>query len=540
MLLDKKTYFIYILVVIVVFLCGCGSSKKSKTYSVRGQVIDHYGIEGVTINFSGGYESVITDEYGGWSKSGLKGKVTITPSKEGMSFDPPSLTVSAETNNIVFKLKKDYYAVSGTVQDQNGEGIEDVEISFLPIGLLAKTDSNGNWFRDGLFGDITIIPYKENYRFSPSSINIDISDASNNITFEGTYDDGIPSVPTGLSATITEDSTVNRTHAKLTWNANPEDDEIINYYVWYRPDEKNYFTLLKRVNGKTTSCIHEWVNKDKRYWYTVSAENARGNLSDRCTPISFVAGEAFPPPPAAPTWSPSPLKTGAYDEGSYSCWIELEWNEVYTRQDGSPLEDLLRYNVYTVDADGLRFFIAHVPAGNNTYRLDGLTRKAKYTFVVTAVDKWMNESDLSEERTIIAGGPIPKAPELLSVQAIENPKAKIVFSAVTENTEESGGGPATVTEYVVYRALNAPLNFIEIGRVKAQDPQPEDYSFIDTTTVRGDRYFYSVRAVNNNFNYSDYSNYMGVRVGDYTPPTTPVWVSVNTQINSDYTIDNVL
>lgn len=46
MLLDKKTYFIYILVVIVVFLCGCGSSKKSKTYSVRGQVIDRYGIEG--------------------------------------------------------------------------------------------------------------------------------------------------------------------------------------------------------------------------------------------------------------------------------------------------------------------------------------------------------------------------------------------------------------------------------------------------------------------------------------------------------------
>ncbi|NLY92303.1 MAG: hypothetical protein GX081_11955 [Firmicutes bacterium] len=318
----------------------------------------------------------------------------------------------------------------------------------------------------------------------------------------------------------------------------------VDYCVWYRPDEKENFELLKRVDGKTTSCIHEFANREKKYWYTVSAVNTRGIHSDKCTPISFIASEAIPLPPAAPTWGPSPLKTGANDGGSDSCWIELEWNEVDTRQDGTPLENLLYYKIYKVSTGDngtkVRSSVAQVAAGNNIYRLNNLTRGAKYTFVVTAVDRWGNESEQSEERTIIAGGPIPKAPELLSVQAIDEQIVKVVFSAVTENTEESGGGSATITEYVIYRALNAPLNFIEIGRIKAQYPQPESYSFTDNTTVRGDNYYYNVRAVDSDFIYSEYSNHMGIKIGDYTPPSTPTWVSIHTQINSDYSIDNIL
>lgn len=530
MLQNRATYVYLIMVGLVIFSFGCRNSRGS-SYSVSGQVISgNFAVEGVTINFSGGYESVITDENGVWFKSGLRGEVTITPFKEGMQFDPPSVTVNTETHGIRFERMKIRYEASGTVKDQNGQGIADVEISFIPLDLLAKTDTNGNWFQDGLYGNAIIIPYKKNYRFDPSEISI--SEATHNITFTGIYDDGIPSVPTGLSATLTEDSTVNITHVKLTWNANPEDD-IDDYYVWYRTDEQKNFILLKVVNGKTTSCIHQYANKEKRYWYTVSAMNTRGYQSDKCPPISFVPGELIPPPPAAPTWGDSPLKTGADDEGPYSCWIELEWNEVNTRQDGSPLEDLIYYRIYTINpTDDGRTVLRHVdnvPAGNNIYRLNGLTRGAKYTFVVAAVDKWRNESALSEERSIIAGGPIPKAPKLLSVNSIDNSNVEVIFSAVTENTEESGGGPVAIIEYVIYRSLNAPLNFIEIGRVKAQNPQPEQYSYIDSTVVRGDRYFYSIKAISTDFNYSDYSNYMDIKAGDLTPPSPPVWVSLETQ-----------
>ncbi|NLO82778.1 MAG: hypothetical protein GX094_06940, partial [Clostridiales bacterium] len=507
MLQNKATYVYLIMVGLVIFSFGCNSSKQPQPYYVSGQVLDNdSGIEGVTINFSGGHESVTTSKNGVWSKSGLTGEVTITPSKEGMSFSPPSVTVNTETHGIRFKRVETRYEASGTVKDQNGQGIADVELHFNPVGLLAKTDANGNWSRDGLFGKVTIIPNKLNYRFEPS--NIEISEVTHNITFTGIYDDGIPSVPIGLSATLTEDSTAYNIHLKLTWNANPEDD-IARYYVWYRSDEEQYFKILRIVDGKTTSYIHKDVTKDKKRWYTISAENARGYQSDKCPPISVIPAELIPilPPPAAPTWGDSPLKTGADDEGPYSCWIELEWNEVNTRRDGSPLEDLLYYSIYTINpTDYGKTVLRHVddvPAGSNTYRLNGLTRGATYTFVVKAVDKWKNESALSEERSIIAGGPVPKAPTLLSVNNIDNSNVEIVFSAVTENTAESSGGPVTIGEYVIYRSLNAPLNFIEIGRVKAQNPQPEQYSYIDSTVVRGDRYFYSIKAINTNFNYSD-------------------------------------
>lgn len=349
-----------------------------------------------------------------------------------------------------------------------------------------------------------------------------------------------PSVPTGLTAEAF--GSTNIVNIGLSWNANPEDN-VAGYYLWYRPEGQLDFILLSLVTGKNvTSYTHSFVQKGLRYWYCISAYNTYGVQSERSSPISCIAGDTMPP--AAPTWGFSPLRTGASDDGPYSCWIDVEWNEVSTNQDGTPIDDLLAYYIYTLDSnehgDVIQRFVDYVYAGNNTYRLNGLTRGAKYTFVITAIDKWGNESYPSEERSIIAGGPVPKAPELLSVQKLDNNKVEITFTAVTENTEESGGGPAAILEYAVYRALNAPIGFLEIGRVKAQDPQPEEYSYIDSTVVRGDQYFYCVKAVSISFNYSDYSNYMSIKAGDYEAPSPPEWVSLETRINEDYTIDNIL
>lgn len=343
-----------------------------------------------------------------------------------------------------------------------------------------------------------------------------------------------PSKPTGLVAEAVGSGSV--INIDLAWNANPETG-IIGYNIWYRTDNQENYVRLGSVGGNITTYTHMFARKGTKYWYCVSAYNKFRVESDRSEPVSCEAGDTMPP--AAPTWGYTPLTTGAIDDGPHSCWVALEWHEVQTDQDGTPVKDLTHYNIYTIN-EGIRRLVTSVPAGSNSYRLEGLTRKARYTFIVTAVDKWGNESDPSEERSITAGGPTPKPPVLLSVDHLDNPKVKVVFTSVHENTEESGGGPATVTEYVVYRAINAPLNFIEVGRVKALDPQPDEYTFIDSTAVRGDQYYYCVRATNASFNYSDYSNYMGIKAGDYTPPVPPTWVSVETQINSDYTIDNIL
>jgi len=64
-------------------------------YKVWGYVKDSSGngVEGVTITFSRGYGSVVTDKNGYWEKKGLSGRVKITPQKMGWAFEPQSFEV---------------------------------------------------------------------------------------------------------------------------------------------------------------------------------------------------------------------------------------------------------------------------------------------------------------------------------------------------------------------------------------------------------------------------------------------------------------
>lgn len=86
--------------VLGVMLCvsGCGlfqGSGSGTTYTVSGKVCDSegVGIADVVLSFSGGYGIAKTGSNGKWTKSGLRGTVTITPSKEGYVFVPSSRQV---------------------------------------------------------------------------------------------------------------------------------------------------------------------------------------------------------------------------------------------------------------------------------------------------------------------------------------------------------------------------------------------------------------------------------------------------------------
>jgi len=80
------------------------TTKSQPTYTVSGYVKDSSGngISGVTISFSGGYSSVTTASNGYWSKSGLTGSVSVTPSKSGWMFNPENATVKDASNNVNF------------------------------------------------------------------------------------------------------------------------------------------------------------------------------------------------------------------------------------------------------------------------------------------------------------------------------------------------------------------------------------------------------------------------------------------------------
>src|SRR6056297_13576 len=165
--------------------------ESSKTYSISGKVVDQQdnGISDVIIRFSGGFESIKTDEEGNWEKDGLEGEVTITPEKRDYTFDPESRTVSGSDKylNFVGTYADQPYDISGQVVDNQNNGIEDVVIrcsgSYSPV----TTGADGNWEKENLEGEVTVTPEKTDYSFDPASRTVSGPDSY--MDFVGTYAD---------------------------------------------------------------------------------------------------------------------------------------------------------------------------------------------------------------------------------------------------------------------------------------------------------------------------------------------------------------
>src|SRR6056297_2768408 len=137
-------------------------TESSKTYSISGKVVDQQdnGISDVIIRFSGGFESIKTDEKGNWEKDNLSGDITVTPDHNEYVFDPASRSVSGPDSyvNFVGTESSKTYSISGKVVDQQDNGISDVIIRFSGGFESIKTDEKGNWEKDNLSGDITVTP----------------------------------------------------------------------------------------------------------------------------------------------------------------------------------------------------------------------------------------------------------------------------------------------------------------------------------------------------------------------------------------------
>jgi Tol biopolymer transport system component len=109
--MEKSKRFIVLLIIALgVFVLGACSNQLDmlddivSEYTVSGRITDTNGngVENVTLNFSGDFGTATSDSQGNWSKSGLTGTVTITPSKEGLEFNPVSQEVNSASSSINF------------------------------------------------------------------------------------------------------------------------------------------------------------------------------------------------------------------------------------------------------------------------------------------------------------------------------------------------------------------------------------------------------------------------------------------------------
>jgi uncharacterized repeat protein (TIGR01451 family) len=135
------------------------TSVTAPTFSISGRATDgsNNGINSVTVTLSGSQAgSTTTDTNGNYSFAGLTsgGSYTVTPSKSGLGFTPPSQTF----NNIAANQTADFtgtpiVAISGRVTNGNNAGLSGVQVTLS--GTLTRvmlTDANGNYSFDNLVG----------------------------------------------------------------------------------------------------------------------------------------------------------------------------------------------------------------------------------------------------------------------------------------------------------------------------------------------------------------------------------------------------
>lgn len=340
----------------------------------------------------------------------------------------------------------------------------------------------------------------------------------------GSIDDVIPpSAPTGLTAAPMANGGV---HIHLTWNPNPEDD-IAQYRIYVRVDDR--WVRVWEVNHPNTSYTHQWLKLGREYEYCITAIDTHGNESDKSSPVICVAGSTLPP--AAPEWSiEDPIITGATGTGDTDCWVELNWYPVAVCSDGiTPATFLDGYAIWAADGAEGDFRVIGATQ-DTTYKVSGVRRGAYVRFAITARDKFGRESTKSTEKSIVAGGPKPEPPVLVSVETFKDGTDKIKF------TFQKSPSP-NVASYKIYRGINPYIINDEIGEVASGE---EQYVIIDSNVIRLETRYYSAIAISNTGTLSDMPTPLSVTVGDFDAPESPTIIQAYTQIGEDASINNVI
>lgn len=173
----------WILVVIMSLLVvGCIGGRGDKGYSVSGFIKDarENPVSGVALVFekNGKIDAVIaeTDNNGQWRRDGLSGTVVVTPEKPGWKFEPISRIVTDEDTKVDFiAISRDEYDGFGVVEDKEGNGIQDVKLTFWKDSNLlgrARSDEDGKWVKEALIGSVIVVPEKTGYVFEPESVTL--------------------------------------------------------------------------------------------------------------------------------------------------------------------------------------------------------------------------------------------------------------------------------------------------------------------------------------------------------------------------------
>jgi hypothetical protein len=243
------------------------------------------GVEGVTMSFTNGVSSVVTDSAGHWQVGPIAdGDYTVTPSKTGYSFAPASADFTmAGVNVIVPDITGDSNIASGLIKDGGDVGIAGVTVSFTNGLSSVVTDATGHWQRDAIpDGTYTATPAKAGYTFAPTSRDFTI--AANDQTvgdFVGTGSASID-ILTVTTDKTTHCSDASETASQLNVTTDPTPADT---YTWSGQGDFSSTTIANptwKPNGST-----------KLGKVTLTVTVTLGGANDSATIDLYVTGESI-------------------------------------------------------------------------------------------------------------------------------------------------------------------------------------------------------------------------------------------------------
>ncbi|MCK9603543.1 MAG: carboxypeptidase regulatory-like domain-containing protein [Candidatus Omnitrophica bacterium] len=313
-----------------------GITFTGVTFSITGSVKTVHGIpvSDVTIDIAGPstHTTTQTNGFGVYKKMDLRyGVYTITPSKTGYTFDPPSraITISAgNATDINFTMRTG--TISGILKKSNGLPVAGATVTFSGVPTTANTDHRG-WYMmtDLLNGNYTVTPSDtQGYLFSPAVQNVTINNAANlaevnfavnvgavsgtAMNMSGTALPGVNVEISGVGSILTDaqgnfrkeglaDGTYTITASKAGYNFNPQTIVIANGNRLERVNfveqinstpVRSYLDSLRSTVAAGYQARIEPAQTEGRFWITISAATpVQGRLESARYQISAPRGE---------------------------------------------------------------------------------------------------------------------------------------------------------------------------------------------------------------------------------------------------------
>jgi titin len=305
----------------------------------------------------------------------------------------------------------------------------------------------------------------------------------------------VPSAPQNLQATYGD------SQVSLTWTAPANDGgyTISEYMIYRATSASGPYTNIANTTGLSYTDFS--VTNGITYYYNVSAVTAEGEGAS--------SNQISVTPATVPT-APQNLQASAGD------WqVSLTWT--------APANDggyaISEYMIYRATSAGGPYTNIANTTGLG-YTDTGVTNGVTYYYNVSAVNA-EGEGPSSNQVSATPTGP-PTPPQNLEVNKSG--------TTVTLNwTTPSNNGGSAITHYRVFRSQTSGGPYTNIDNTSL-------LSYVDTTVINGQKYYYVVTAVNG-LGESGQSNEVSITIGDVpSVPLNPSAVHGDGQINVSWQV----